>query len=147
MKEFSKDIYKVDILKVEFPVNIKFVEGAAAFCGERAYSAEEAVRWFAQADAASRRPYIYLSAGVSIQEFVASLELAATAGVRYSGVLCGRANWQDGVPIYANQGKAAFYAWLKTGGVQNIKAVNECLRSATPWEKWLDAGSGESWPL
>ena len=31
MKEFSKDRYGVDVLKVEVPVNMKFVEGAKAY--------------------------------------------------------------------------------------------------------------------
>jgi len=47
------------------------------------------------------------SAGVGIDEFVASLTLAAEAGAHYSGVLCGRAVWQEGVPIYVREGRAA----------------------------------------
>jgi len=36
MEEFSKDRYGVDVLKVEVPVNMKFVEGTRAFAGEAA---------------------------------------------------------------------------------------------------------------
>jgi tagatose 1,6-diphosphate aldolase len=109
MREFSKDIYKVDVLKVEFPVDARFVEGTSVYSGERAYSREQAPDYYRQADAAARRPYIYLSAGVSTEQFVESVRLAAGAGVRYSGVLCGRATWQAGVPVYARNGIAAFF--------------------------------------
>src|SRR5579862_8391166 len=42
MKEFSKDRYGVDVLKVEVPVNMKFVEGAKAYAGQKAYTKKEA---------------------------------------------------------------------------------------------------------
>ena len=38
MREFSKDRYGVDVLKVEVPINMKFVEGTKAFGGQKAYS-------------------------------------------------------------------------------------------------------------
>ena len=41
MREFSKDRYGVDVLKVEVPVNMKFVEGAKAYTGQKAYSKQE----------------------------------------------------------------------------------------------------------
>ena len=50
------------------------------------------------------KPFIYLSAGVSNAEFTESLALAAESGVRFSGVLCGRATWKDGIPVYAKEG-------------------------------------------
>ncbi len=34
MREFSKDRYGVDVLKVEVPVNMKFVEGTKSFAGQ-----------------------------------------------------------------------------------------------------------------
>src|ERR1700690_4409593 len=38
MREFSRDRYGVDVLKVEVPVNMKYVEGAKAFGGTKAYT-------------------------------------------------------------------------------------------------------------
>jgi tagatose 1,6-diphosphate aldolase len=128
MEEFSKEIYKVDILKVEFPVNVSFVDGA-----EPAYTRAQALDYYRRADALAKRPYIYLSAGVRGEQFLASLDLAREAGVRYSGVLCGRATWQDGVAAYVRGGLAGLQSWLEIEGVRNIKAVNEAIRSATPW--------------
>ncbi len=133
MAEFTKDRYGVDVLKVEVPINMKFVEGAQAFGGQKAYTRDEAKRHFLNAAKAATRPFIYLSAGVSNAEFTESLELATESGVKYAGVLCGRATWKDGMPIYAKQGAAAFRQWLETAGVENIRNVNAALRSAVPW--------------
>jgi tagatose 1,6-diphosphate aldolase len=133
MAEFTKDRYGVDVMKVEIPVNLKFVEGARAFAGTAAYSKEEALDWYRRAADVATKPFIYLSAGVSNAEFSESLEMAAESGVHFSGVLCGRATWKDGIPIYAKQGGAAFREWLESEGVRNIGNVNERLKAATPW--------------
>jgi tagatose 1,6-diphosphate aldolase len=133
MEEFSKDRYSVDVLKVEIPVNLQFVEGARAFKGTRAYSKAEALAHFRVAATATNKPFIYLSAGVSNAEFIEDLEFAATAGVKFNGVLCGRATWKDGIPIYAEKGAADFRKWLETDGVANIENVNNALKAATPW--------------
>jgi tagatose 1,6-diphosphate aldolase len=59
--------------------------------------------------------------------------MAAEAGTDYSGVLCGRATWKYGVPVYAKQGLKALEAWLATEGVKNIEAVNAAIKTAQPW--------------
>src|SRR5215475_1287638 len=46
MAEFTKDRYGVDVLKVEVPINMKFVEGAKSFAGQTAYSKQEAMDLF-----------------------------------------------------------------------------------------------------
>ncbi|HXR96858.1 MAG TPA: tagatose 1,6-diphosphate aldolase [Terriglobales bacterium] len=131
--EFSKDQYAVDVLKVEIPVNTKFVEGVPAFAGQKAYSKAEALDHFRAAAAAARRPFIFLSAGVSNSEFNQSLALATDSGVKFAGVLCGRATWKDGIAVYAEKGLAAFEQWLETKGRENIEAVNRSLQGASPW--------------
>jgi len=135
IEEFSKARYGVDVLKVELPVNPAFVAGTRAFTGEgTAYSRQEAIEHFRNAASASARPIIYLSAGSSDVVFREMLELAAEAGVKYSGVLCGRATWQDGIAVYAREGVAALEDWLMTQGRQNLQALNDVLaRGATPW--------------
>jgi len=133
MREFTKDRYGVDVLKVEVPVNMKFVEGTKAFGGQAAYTRDQAKDWFRKTAEATTRPFIYLSAGVSNPEFSETLDLAGEAGTRFSGVLCGRATWKDGIPIYAKQGASAFRAWLESEGVKNIANVNERLKPAHPW--------------
>jgi tagatose 1,6-diphosphate aldolase len=89
------------------------------------------------------RPFIYLSAGVSNAEFTETLELAGEAGTRFSGVLCGRATWKDGISVYGKQGGAAFKAWLDDQGVTNIKNVNEHLKAAHPWFEFYGARSAD----
>jgi len=139
MKEFTKDRYGVDVMKVEVPVNMKFVEGAKCYAGQKAYSKQEAMKLFRDAAEVATKPFIYLSAGVSNAEFTEALELAAEAGVKFNGVLCGRATWKDGIPVYAKQGPEAFRKWLESEGVKNINNVNERLRAATPWYSIYEA--------
>ena len=135
MDEFSKPQYGVDVLKVEVPVNMRYVEGASSNQdGQNAYSRDEAIELFQRAAAATRVPFIYLSAGVSDAVFRDTLELAAEAKTPFSGVLCGRATWQDGIPEYGRGGPEALRAWLRDRGVQNIQALNDVLnRGAQPW--------------
>ena len=133
MKEFSKPRYNVDVLKVEVPIVMEFVEGTKAFKGEKAYTRAEALSLFRSVGESTEKPFIYLSAGVSNPVFIETLELANESGVAYNGVLCGRATWKDGIPIYAKQGPTAFEAWLNTVGVENIDNVNQALKGATPW--------------
>jgi tagatose 1,6-diphosphate aldolase len=99
-----------------------------------AYSRKAAIEHLRNAASATSLPFIYLSAGSSDQVFCEMLELAAEAGVKYSGVLCGRATWQEAIPIYAAQGVAALEGWLAERGRQNIQALNDVLaRGATAW--------------
>jgi tagatose 1,6-diphosphate aldolase len=143
MREFSKDQYGVDVLKVEVPVNMKFVEGMKSFAGTSAYTKPQAMDWFRKTAEVSKRPFIYLSAGVSNAEFTETLELAGEAGTRFSGVLCGRATWKDGIPIYAKQGASAFRQWLQGEGVKNIANVNDRLKPARPWFEFYGAKSAD----
>ncbi len=134
MEEFTKDRYGIDVMKVEIPIDMKFVEGAKAFAGKgAAYTRKEAAALFLKSAKVATKPFIYLSAGVSNSEFTESLELAAESGVNFAGVLCGRATWKDGIAIYAKQGGAAFDKWLRSEGVVNINNVNDRLKAATPW--------------
>ena len=133
MKEFSKPRYGVDVLKVEVPINMEYVEGTRANKGESAYTRAEALDLFRAAAAETTLPFIYLSAGVSNPVFIETLELAGESGVAFNGVLCGRATWKDGMAVYAKHGADAFRKWLETTGVENIQNVNKALEAASPW--------------
>lgn len=141
MQEFSKPQYAVDILKVEVPVNMAFVAGSKACKGESAYTRAQAKEHFQRAAAAAKKPFIYLSAGVNNDVFAETLELAAESGVNFSGVLCGRATWKDGIPIYAKKGAKALEDWLAGEGVKNIENVNDRLKAAKPWFGFYGASS------
>ena len=138
MQEFSKPQYKVDVLKVEVPINANFVEGSSVYKGQKAYSRQEALEHFRRGAEAAKKPFIYLSAGVGNAQFVEELNMAAEAGTDYSGVLCGRATWKEGIPVYAKQGAKALEDWLAGEGVKNINAVNAAIKTAKPW--YLKAG-------
>ena len=133
MAEFSKERYNVDVLKVEVPIEMAYVAGTRSFKGASAYTRQEALQHFRDAESMTHKPFIYLSAGVSNPVFVETLELAGESGTKFNGVLCGRATWKDGIPIYARQGATAFREWLETVGVENITNVNKALQAATPW--------------
>jgi tagatose 1,6-diphosphate aldolase len=133
MEEFSKPQYAVDVLKVEVPVTMSFVKGTRSCKGDFAYTRDEAKDHFRKAAAAAKKPFIYLSAGVSNDTFTETLDLASETGVNFSGVLCGRATWKDAIPVYGKQGIKALEDWLNDQGVKNIKNVNGRLTAAKPW--------------
>jgi tagatose 1,6-diphosphate aldolase len=143
MAEFGKARYNVDVLKVEVPIEMSFVEGTRAFKGESAYTRAEALQHFRDAESMTHKPFIYLSAGVSNPVFIETLELAAESGTKFNGVLCGRATWKDGIVIYAKHGAQAFKDWLETTGVENINNVNNALKAASPWYLKFGANSLE----
>ncbi len=133
MAEFGKARYNVDVLKVEVPIEMTYVAGTRAFKGEAAYTRAEALQHFRDAESMTHKPFIYLSAGVSNPVFIETLELCGESGTKFNGVLCGRATWKDGIPIYAKNGATAFREWLETVGTENIGNVNKALEAASPW--------------
>ena len=133
MKLFSEPRFNVDVLKVEVPVNMKYVEGFAD--GEVVYTKEEAAQHFRDQEAATNLPYIYLSAGVSAELFQETLKFAHEAGAKFNSVLCGRATWAGAVQVYIEQGEAAAREWLRTTGFKNIDDLNKVLtKTATSWK-------------
>jgi tagatose 1,6-diphosphate aldolase len=142
--EFSGAQYGVDVLKVGAPVDVAYVGGFRGSVGDPLYTREEAKAHFRRASEAAGKPFIYLSEGVSNEVFGETLELAEEAGAHFSGVLCGRATWKEGVPIFANQGMRALEDWLSREGVENIKRVNRRLENATPYLRFYDSISDSS---
>ncbi|WP_156008157.1 tagatose-bisphosphate aldolase [Streptococcus ruminantium] len=132
MKVFSSERFGVDVLKVEVPVNMNFVEGFGD--GEVAYTKGEAAEYFRQQEEATQLPYIYLSAGVSAKLFQDTLVFAHESGAKFNGVLCGRATWAGVVPVYIEQGEEAAREWLRTTGRENIEGLDAVLsKTATSW--------------
>lgn len=133
MKTFSDPRFGIDVLKVEVPVNMNYVEGFAS--GETVYTEAEARNWFRLQEEAAGLPYIYLSAGVSADMFRQTLVFAKESGAAFSGVLCGRATWAGSVKHFIQNGEDAAREWLRTEGAENIRALNEVLSStAVPWK-------------
>lgn len=92
MKVFSNPRFNIDVLKVEVPVNMNYVEGFGN--GETVYSKAEAAAFFKQQDQATDLPYIYLSAGVSAKLFQDTLVFAHESGqtltVSFAAALLGQ---------------------------------------------------------
>ncbi|MFJ7724708.1 tagatose-bisphosphate aldolase [Neobacillus sp. NPDC097160] len=134
MREFSNPKYNVDVLKVEVPVDMNFVEGYAE--DETAYSKEEAAFYFQEQSEATELPFIFLSAGVSAKLFQETLKFAKESGSTFNGVLCGRATWKDGVAPFASNGEQAGRDWLQDTGKRNIEELNTVLKATA--SSWFD---------
>jgi tagatose 1,6-diphosphate aldolase len=133
--EFTQDRYGADALKIEVPFQMAHVEGTRAFQGTKIHSRAEALELLRTQASLTSKPIVYLSAGVSSQVFLETLELAAESGVSFHGVLGGRATWQNGVPVYARHGPAALEEWLNSTGLKNVRDINKVLASAHPWHE------------
>lgn len=114
---FADPRLRADVLKVEVPVDLRFVEGF----GEPEMSRAEALDAFRfAAEPADGRDLVYLSAGVAFELFEASLRLAREAGVGFSGFMCGRAIWSDAVEVFGAHGEDALKTWLEETGRERL---------------------------
>ncbi|CQR46286.1 Tagatose 1,6-diphosphate aldolase 2 [Paraliobacillus sp. PM-2] len=136
MEEFSKPQYNVDVLKVEVPVNMNYVEGYASDETEVVYTKQEAANYFKEQSQATHLPFIFLSAGVSAQLFQDTLTFAAEAGSTFNGVLCGRATWKNSVTPFATEGEETARQWLKDTGRSNIEELNVVINQTA--KSWYD---------
>jgi len=134
VQEFSKPEYKADLLKVEFPADLKYTEEYChgTFDGKKRkalYDLDEVEDFCRRVDEACGVPWVILSAGVGIEEFLVNVELASEAGA--SGFLGGRAIWQGCTKFYPDV--EAMEKWLATSGADNFKRLHEASRNAVPW--------------
>lgn len=132
--EFSSPDYRVDILKLEFPADLKRTKefSSGAFDGkerESVYSVADVRDFCRQLSDAAGLPWVILSAGVGIDEFLVQVDLATEAGA--SGFLCGRAIWQDAVAFYPDI--ARMEQWLSTEGAYNFVRANAYAQRSLPW--------------
>ncbi|MBI3944449.1 MAG: tagatose 1,6-diphosphate aldolase [Armatimonadetes bacterium] len=132
--EFSKPEYGVDILKLEFPADLRYAREycSGAFDGKdrpAQYSVDQVLAVCQTLDDVCGLPWVILSAGVGIREFLAQLELAVEAGA--SGFLCGRAIWKDAVTYYPDEG--AMERHLAEDGAYNFLRANAAAERALPW--------------
>ncbi|SOH92194.1 tagatose 1,6-diphosphate aldolase [Monaibacterium marinum] len=123
-RSFADPKFNIDILKVEVPVNFDFVEGA----GTAQMSRADAERAFVEAaEAAGDVPLLYLSAGVTFEQFRDTLKFARKAGVNPLGFMCGRAIWNDAIGIFGAEGPAAMERWMQSVGRQRLAALKEAI--------------------
>lgn len=127
VREFSKPQYGVDVLKVEVPVNQKYVEGFAESSDDVVYSRADALEFYKEESDATKLPFIFLSAGVSAELFQEELRFAKEAESTFNGVLCGRATWRHSVEPFAGESEEAGRKWMQTEGRKNIEDLNKVL--------------------
>jgi len=121
---FADPQFNIDLLKVEIPVNLNYVEGF----GQASMSREAALRAFRDAaQAAGDIPIVYLSAGVSFDWFESSLRLARQAGVQAAGFMCGRAVWSDGIAEFGKGGIDGLSQWLESEGRDRVEKLKAAL--------------------
>ena len=131
MAEFTKDRYGVDVMKVEVPINMKFVEGAKPYGGQTAYTRDEAKKLFLEGRE-GRDEAVHLSVGRRQQRGVHRI---ARARRRIRRALLRRAlrpRDLEGRHSASTRKKAPPRSakWLETKGVENIKNVNAALKPA-----------------
>ncbi len=132
VQEFADPTYKVDILKLEFPADLKYTaeyQDQPFAAGETAYSLSSVKDICQQLDETSTLPWVILSAGVDIEEFIANVQLATEAGA--SGFLCGRAIWKEAVQYYPDTD--AVTQFLETEATTNFENANAAAEKALPW--------------
>ncbi|WP_308545043.1 tagatose 1,6-diphosphate aldolase [uncultured Sneathia sp.] len=138
MKEFSKGKYKVDVLKVEMPIDMNLVKEYSKD-GEYVYTEQDAIKFLKEQSDATDLPYIFLSGGVSMDIFEKSLSLAKKAKAKFNGVLCGRATWQSSVEYFAKESALACEEHINNTCQKNILSLNKVLNNtATNWKFKLE---------
>lgn len=133
-REFSSGAYKVDVLKLEFPCDLKYTREFRHGTFDKkertaVYDLGEVHAFCRELDAAAGKPWVILSGGVDIQEFIAALELAVEAGA--SGFLCGRAIWQGVISTYPHEERMRDL--LASEGLANFERANAVADRARPW--------------
>ena len=113
VKEFSKAKYKVDIFKLESPVDSSKLED-----GKFTKATQEAFKKLSLAT--KHIPWVMLSSGMSKNSFYNCLKLAYKNGA--SGYLAGRTIWLDAFKDYPNYNKISHN--LKKESANYVKKLN-----------------------
>jgi tagatose 1,6-diphosphate aldolase len=122
----------IDVLKAEFPADIKFEQDEGKLLG----LCQELNR-------ASRLPWVLLSAGVDFESFRKQVKIACKAGA--SGFLAGRALWQEGAQIRSRDERMKFF---QTTAAPRLKELAELADSyGKPWYSRLGAENGKFAPV
>ena len=119
-RTFAAPEFNIGILKVEIPINIAQV--GSAMSGDAAMAAFRDA-----AAAAGDIPLLYLSAGVTFEQFRDALALSRKAGVNAKGFMCGRAIWSDAIAIFGAEGPAAMARWMRSTGRERLDALKDAL--------------------
>lgn len=112
----------IDVLKAEFPADIHYKTDRG-----------ELLELCRRLDAASRVPWVILSAGVDFELFYRQVEIACQAGA--SGFLGGRAVWQEAMPIDDPQERVRYLEIVAQDRMRRLSEI--AVKYGTPWYKKL----------
>ena len=96
---------------------------------EAVFAMDDAYDFCEEISNRSRVPWVILSAGVDIEEFLINVEIASESGA--SGFLAGRAVWKEFTKFFPDESKMSL--WLKTSGVENYFRLVEASDKALPY--------------
>jgi len=121
--ELTKPEYGLDVLKAEFPLELKYAE-------QLGQDPADACKML---DEASETPWVVLSAGVDFPEFRENVRYATENGA--SGFLGGRAIWKEAV------GRKDIDKFLAATGVSRLNELAEIVdKTSHPWyAKYVDS--------
>ena len=112
----------IDVLKAEFPADMKYDKDVS-----------ELGQYCKQLDAASRTPWVILSAGVDYETFKDEVTIACKAGA--SGFLGGRAIWQEAMQIADRQKRIEYFKTVAGKRLEELAHITE--KHARPWYEKL----------
>ena len=122
----------IDVLKAEFPADIKFEQDEGMLLG-----------LCQELNQASRLPWVLLSAGVDFDSFKKQVGIACKAGA--SGFLAGRALWQEGAQISSRKERMSFFQNTAAPRLQNLAEIADSY--GRPWYSRLGAENDRFTPL
>ena len=122
----------VDVLKMEFPAELKYAadhQHEHFGCKPVLFTQEDVAAACTRLDRVARVPWVILSAGVDLPEFLANIQQANGAGA--SGFLCGRTIWKEILAPFPDEKKMR--AHMRNVGRGNFKAICAASHAALPW--------------
>jgi tagatose 1,6-diphosphate aldolase len=121
----------VDVLKAEFPADIRFEEDEGRL-----------LKLCQELNEASRLPWVLLSAGVDYNSFKKQVGIACRAGA--SGFLAGRALWQEGAQIRSRDERMRFFQNTAAPRLKELTKIADSY--GRPWYFKLGAKNGRFGP-
>ena len=122
----------IDVLKAEFPADIKFEQDEAKLLG-----------LCQELNQASRLPWVLLSAGVDFESFRKQVKIACKAGA--SGFLAGRALWQEGVRIRSREKRLDFFQNTAAPRLKELAEIADIC--GKPWYSRVEAEKSRFSPV
>jgi len=122
----------IDVLKAEFPADIKFEQDEGKLLG-----------FCQELTQASQLPWVLLSAGVDFESFRKQVKIACKAGA--SGFLAGRALWQEGAQIRSRDERMNFFQKTAAPRLEELAEIADSY--GKPWYSRLGAENGKFAPV